>query len=160
MQCYGSFPTENFLDPTDDMQPIAEHVDELDDKDVTAVACGGYWVAALCKSGDLYTWGSIGMAGTQGNYLGHGSFNHNGSVMMVPQLLQSLAGQVKHVSCGDIMMGVITKDGRVWTWGDGDNDSLGHGDHGQHVHVPRQIESFGGHAAQVPSHVVVRNSVI
>lgn len=77
--------------------------------------------AAITSSGSLYTWG-------RGNYgcLGHGSSEH----VLLPTVVTALGGQhVIKVACGagDSHTLCVTKQGNVYSWGDGDFGKLGRG---------------------------------
>lgn len=113
------------------------------------IACGGHHAALVTEHGNLYTWGCGHGGQTEGNFLGHGG----GSAWRnerEPKLVEALAGRVRVVQCGEIMTGVLTTDGEVYTWGDGDQASLGHGDDheglelGSHAHTPKQVRDLAG----------------
>ncbi|XP_078045783.1 E3 ubiquitin-protein ligase HERC2 [Augochlora pura] len=96
-------------------------IDALVDKNITFVACGSTYSAALSSNGELYTWG-------RGNYgrLGHG----NTEDVTVPTLVTGLNGHmVVHVACGsgDSQTLCVTASGIVFSWGDGDYGKLGRG---------------------------------
>ena len=61
-------------------------------------------------------------------------------------VLQALAGQVTSIFCGDVQMTVTTKDGGVWTWGEGDCSSLGLGYDGEiaHRNLPARVSTLNG----------------
>jgi len=48
---------------------------------------------------------------------------------------------VVHVVCGSGHTMALTKQGRIWTWGRGDDGRLGHGGHGWN-YIPRLVESL------------------
>ncbi|ESP05641.1 hypothetical protein LOTGIDRAFT_181433 [Lottia gigantea] len=75
---------------------------------------------ALTHRGEVFTWGD-------GDYgrLGHG----NNTTQKTPKLVQALLGKiVKSVSAGYRHSAVVTEDGELYTWGEGDYGRLGHGD--------------------------------
>ena len=88
---------------------------------VVSVACGGNHTAVLTKRGSLFTFGS-GMHGQ----LGHGpSFQD----MSLPKLVSTLQGKfLTTVSCGESHTAVLTKNGEMYTFGDGRHGKLGMGD--------------------------------
>ncbi|KAI3665196.1 hypothetical protein L6452_43819 [Arctium lappa] len=99
---------------------------------VLKVACGEWHTAIVSISGQLFTFGD----GTFG-VLGHG----NCQSLTEPKQVESLKGMsVKSVTCGPwhtaAVVGTTTGPcksssaaGKLFTWGDGDNGRLGHGDH-------------------------------
>ncbi|KAK0097381.1 hypothetical protein PV326_002182 [Microctonus aethiopoides] len=98
-----------------------EIIEALADKNITTIACGSTYSAAITASGELYTWG-------RGNYgrLGHGNCDD----MFVPTLVTALNGHVvTHVACGsgDSQTLCVTASGIVFSWGDGDFGKLGRG---------------------------------
>ena len=88
---------------------------------VVSVACGGNHTAVLTKRGSLFTFGS-GMHGQ----LGHGpSFQD----VSLPKLVSTLQGKfLTTVSCGESHTAVLTKNGEMYTFGDGRHGKLGMGD--------------------------------
>nr|XP_012152188.1 PREDICTED: E3 ubiquitin-protein ligase HERC2 [Megachile rotundata] len=96
-------------------------IESLVDKNITFIACGSTYSAALSSNGELYTWG-------RGNYgrLGHG----NSDDVMVPTLVSALNGHmIVYVACGsgDSQTLCVTASGIVFSWGDGDYGKLGRG---------------------------------
>ncbi|CAD6227584.1 GSCOCG00001264001-RA-CDS [Cotesia congregata] len=96
-------------------------IDALADKNVTFIACGSTYSAALTAMGELYTWG-------RANYgrLGHGNCDD----ISIPTLVVALNGHVVvHVACGsgDSQTLCVTASGIVFSWGDGDYGKLGRG---------------------------------
>lgn len=93
----------------------------LQGKQVTQIACGSSYSAAITTSGELYTWG-------RGSYgrLGHG----NSDDQNVPMLVIALRGErIIDVACGsgDAQTLAVSESGQVFTWGDGDYGKLGRG---------------------------------
>ncbi|XP_017887257.1 E3 ubiquitin-protein ligase HERC2 [Ceratina calcarata] len=96
-------------------------IEALVEKNITFIACGSTYSAALSSNGELYTWG-------RGNYgrLGHG----NSDNVTVPTLVSALNGHmVVHVACGsgDSQTLCVTASGIVFSWGDGNYGKLGRG---------------------------------
>lgn len=109
----GHGDTTSFDDP--------EVIEALSDKNITFIACGSTYSAAITANGELYTWG-------RGNYgrLGHGNCDD----MLVPTIVTALNGHVVvHVACGsgDSQSLCVTASGIVFSWGDGDYGKLGRG---------------------------------
>lgn len=96
-------------------------IEALVEKNITFIACGSTYSAALSSNGELYTWG-------RGNYgrLGHG----NSDNVMIPTLVTALNGHmVVYVACGsgDSQTLCVTASGIVFSWGDGNYGKLGRG---------------------------------
>jgi hypothetical protein len=87
---------------------------------IVQLACGGQHVAVLSATGRVFTWGRGGFG-----RLGHG---HSGAVES-PTLVEGLKNvQVSLVCCGFAYTAAVDSDGKVYTWGAGENGRLGHGD--------------------------------
>jgi alpha-tubulin suppressor-like RCC1 family protein len=129
----------------------------LDGKGVVSVSAGSYWMAAVCASGDLYTWGPPHRGGAEGDYLGHGEkVRVRGQAP--PATAEAAAEESSHTprqvtaledvpvvaaACGDIQMGCLSREGALYTWGEGDQNGLGHGEAG-HRNVPCLVEALRG----------------
>ncbi|KAL3866609.1 hypothetical protein ACJMK2_043893 [Sinanodonta woodiana] len=90
---------------------------------------------ALAVTGEVYTWGD-------GDYgkLGHG----NSSTQKYPKLVRSLVGkQVTCISAGYRHSAAVTKDGELYTWGEGDYGRLGHGDSSSKS-LPTKVKDLSG----------------
>lgn len=98
-------------------------IEALVEKNITFIACGSTYSAALSSNGELYTWG-------RGNYgkLGHGNSDKD---VMIPTLVTALNGHmVVYVACGggrDPQTLCVTASGIVFSWGDGNHGKLGRG---------------------------------
>ncbi|KAL3845972.1 hypothetical protein ACJIZ3_003375 [Penstemon smallii] len=99
---------------------------------VTSISCGPWHSAAITSTGQLFTFGD----GTFGA-LGHG----DRSCTSVPREVETLKGQkAVRVSCGFWHTAAVVEipsesptcnfclTGKVFTWGNGDQGQLGHGD--------------------------------
>lgn len=91
---------------------------------VTSVSCGPWHSAAITSQGQLFTFGD----GTFGA-LGHG----DRCSTSVPREIEALKGQrAMKISCGFWHTAAVIEDnsltGKVFTWGNGDEGQLGHGD--------------------------------
>ncbi|KAL8142343.1 hypothetical protein V2J09_015375 [Rumex salicifolius] len=107
----------------------------IDGLHVTYVSCGPWHTAVLSSSGQLFTFGD----GTFGA-LGHG----DRTSVRKPKQVEALVGlRTVKVACGGwhtaAVVEIMTEDsvidsidrswsGKLFTWGDGDNGQLGHGD--------------------------------
>eukprot|EP00746_Dinoflagellata_sp_MGD_P040526 gnl/MRDRNA2_/MRDRNA2_197952_c0_seq1.p1 gnl/MRDRNA2_/MRDRNA2_197952_c0~~gnl/MRDRNA2_/MRDRNA2_197952_c0_seq1.p1 ORF type:complete len:484 (+),score=73.93 gnl/MRDRNA2_/MRDRNA2_197952_c0_seq1:157-1452(+) len=117
-------------------------------KNVKEVCCGGYHLGIVTLGGDLLTMGVAEGGWSDGNYTGHG---RPWVDTEVPKVIEGFRGNVSHAAAGQIMMGCVTKDGRVFTWGDGDSGSLGilpmdgaDGFAWHHCDIPTQVASLDG----------------
>lgn len=103
----------------------------LDGLQVASVTCGPWHTALVTSTGQLFTFGD----GTFG-VLGHG----NRDSVSYPREVESLMGlKTIAVSCGvwhtaavvEVIVGqssACISSGKLFTWGDGDKNRLGHGD--------------------------------
>ena len=79
----------------------------------------GLDLACVTKAGEVSIWG-LGAYG----YLGHGDPRRQRTT---PKLIEALAGvKAKQVACGQDHTAVCTEDGRMYTFGNGDNGQLRH----------------------------------
>lgn len=96
---------------------IPKLISGLNDR-ITAIAAGARHTVLLTAEGEVYTFGE----GRLGQ-LGHGD-NKNKSV---PTLLSGLQEQITAVSAGAFYTVLLSEDGQVYTFGEGKNGQLGHG---------------------------------
>ena len=88
------------------------------------------WVTA---DGAVWSWGDGGRG-----QLGHGDLQNQ----LLPKKIEALTGQrVVAVSAGIRHSLARTADGTVWSWGDGEDGMLGHGDE-QNQLLPKKVEAF------------------
>jgi len=106
---------------------------------VAHVASGSFHTIVLTKNGEVYSWG----CGRDGQ-LGHGDWGSP----RVPHLVKALQGKdVIQVACGEYHSAALTGTGEVYTWGDGGDGQLGHGDwrtKGYRLSQPRLVKSLSG----------------
>eukprot|EP00658_Telonema_sp_P-2_P082665 TRINITY_DN8784_c0_g1_i1.p1 TRINITY_DN8784_c0_g1~~TRINITY_DN8784_c0_g1_i1.p1 ORF type:complete len:1789 (-),score=688.48 TRINITY_DN8784_c0_g1_i1:283-5649(-) len=104
---------------------------------VSHVAAGSFHTIVLTTTGEVYSWG----CGRDGQ-LGHGDWGSP----RVPHLIKALQNkQVIQVGCGEYHSAALTANGEVYTWGDGGDGQLGHGDgrtKGYRLSQPRLIKSL------------------
>ncbi|CAB4011045.1 Hypothetical predicted protein [Paramuricea clavata] len=100
------------------------------------VACGGNHTAVLTKRGSLFTFGS-GMHGQ----LGHGPAFQD---IALPKLVSTLQGKfASTVSCGESHTAVLTKNGEMYSFGDGRHGKLGMGDESfSNLFQPTKVKRF------------------
>ncbi|KAJ8028688.1 E3 ubiquitin-protein ligase HERC2 [Holothuria leucospilota] len=122
---------------TSDDQPTPKLVEGLKGQQVQQVACGGNngQTLALTTTGMVYSWGN----GDFGK-LGRGGSEGSKVPMLVDKLVEP---PITKVSCGSQFSVALSKDGKVWTWGKGDNHRLGHGNE-EHQRHPKVVEALQG----------------
>ena len=99
-----------------------------------SVAAGGGHSLALTAGGAVWSWG-------EGNFgcLGHGDEQDQ----PLPKKIEAFAGQrVVAVSAGEYHSLAITADGAVFTWGKGEDASLGHGEDLSNQLLPKKVEAL------------------
>ena len=100
-----------------------------------SVSAGFGHSLALAADGAVWSWGR----GAFGR-LGHGDQQHQ----LLPKKVEAFAGQrVVAVSAGGHYSLALTADGAVWSWGEGGEGELGHGDEQDQL-LPKKIEAFAG----------------
>ncbi|XP_018392145.1 PREDICTED: RCC1 and BTB domain-containing protein 1-like [Cyphomyrmex costatus] len=93
-------------------------VEALCGKDIKTFACGiGPHVLALTKEGEVYSWGS-----NHCGQLGHGSIIDNAPMLNVPILVKE---DIIDIACGSSHSTVLTKDCKIYMWGDNQYLQLG-----------------------------------
>ena len=122
---------DNQCDDTEEPQQV-----KTLNEPVVSVACGGNHTAVLTKRGTLFTFGS-GMHGQ----LGHGPAFQD---ISLPKLVSTLQGKfLTTVSCGESHTAVVTKDGEMYTFGDGRHGKLGMGDESfSNLFQPTKVKRF------------------
>ncbi|CAO1947833.1 unnamed protein product [Urochloa humidicola] len=118
----------------------------LEGLQVLSVACGSWHSALITLSGKLYTFGD----GTFG-VLGHG----NRESVAYPKEVEALNGfRMVKVACGvwhsaaiveaTVQTGMNVVSKKLYTWGDGDKNRLGHGDKEARL-IPTCVQSLLDH---------------
>ncbi len=107
---------------------------------VKAVACGGWHTLALVEQDSaiyVYSWGN-GSAGQ----LGHNNLSHQ----QFPEIIKTLSREVGHkdeivaISAGALHSVAVTRSGKVFTWGKGEQGQLGLLGRPLTVTVPQKVE--------------------
>ena len=100
---------------------------------------GGH-VLAVAASGEIFSWGD----GEHGK-LGHGTTDR----LRRPKLINGIKTRGRtvrnwhYVSAGYRHSAIVTNDGKLWTFGCGDNGRLGHSSLGSSIKkVPEQVSSL------------------
>lgn len=119
------------LDQEDIREEIRYPEIVLINEKVLRVSCGNDFAACISEGGRLYTWGR----GSFGN-LGHGDTENRKKPSVVNALNEVT---VVDTSCGAKHMMAITNEFKIYSWGNGGNGRLGHGDtSGTSVPIPIQ----------------------
>lgn len=112
-------------------------------KGTASVACGHTYTAAVLRDGSLHTWGT-GLAGQLG--LGDGAAPSQPLPVRVPLLGRAGPGsciRVEHIACGPYHLAAASREGVLYTWGDGMFGRLGHGSH-DGAASPRAVDALRG----------------
>ena len=116
-------------------QLLPKKVEALAGQRVVAVSAGAFCSLAATADGAIWSWGH----GGQGR-LGHGDEQNQ----PLPKKVEAFADQrVLAVSAGIDHSIARTADGAVWSWGNGVQGQLGHGDQQRQL-LPKKIEAFAG----------------
>ncbi|XP_011308145.1 secretion-regulating guanine nucleotide exchange factor [Fopius arisanus] len=86
---------------------------------INSISCGQYFSAAVTDDGVIITWGD-----NKWGQLG-ADFNHV-KVHRVPLKLSKRISGIKKLRCGWTHTGVLTEDGKIFTWGRNTYGQLGH----------------------------------
>jgi len=109
-------------------------VEALTGSHISQIACGSRHTAAVTSTGKLYTWGD-----KENGVAGHGDTEGH---QYTPKLLEKLSDeQIVQLSACGFHTGCITKDGQVFTWGEGKFGRLGHGNE-RNCHSPKLVEEL------------------
>ncbi|KAL0271708.1 UNVERIFIED_CONTAM: hypothetical protein PYX00_008714 [Menopon gallinae] len=131
----GSYGRLGLGDSINQSQPKRINIDGVVKKLSSSKGSDGHTLA-LTENGRLYSWGD-------GDYgkLGHG----NCTIQRSPRLVGgALEGKiVKQVSAGYRHSAVVTEDGELYTWGEGEFGRLGHGDSNS-CQVPTLVRDLSG----------------
>ncbi|XP_053175956.1 uncharacterized protein LOC128359488 [Scomber japonicus] len=127
-------------DTTDRHTPTPVH--SLDMKKTIHISCGKDHTAILTKDGVVFTFGS-----SQYGQLGHNSFSEE----LRPRIVAELWGaKVIQIACGRHHTLVMTDSKRVYSFGCGEQDQLGHGEESHpSVPLPVQLPQDATHVPQI-----------
>lgn len=107
---------------------------------IVYLATSGAHTAAICDSGELYTWGRDEGEGRLG--LGSEGGPDEGALGS-PTRVKELPVPIAAVSCGGFFTLALTSEGQVWSWGGNSNFELGRGTSGSDWR-PRPIPGLEG----------------
>ena len=112
---------------------LPKKVDALTGQRVVAVSAGGVHNLVITADGAVWSWGGGG-----GGPLGHGDEQNQ----LLPKKIEAFTGlRVVALSAGEGHSLAITADGAVWSWGGGEDGTLGHGDEQMQL-LPKKVEAF------------------
>ena len=118
------------------MRPESSLVDGSRLPQVPQHCAGGEQSLALTADGAVWSWGYGGYG-----QLGHGDEQQQ---LLLPKKVEAFTGQrVVAVSAGYAHNIALTADGAVWSWGDGEDGTLGHGDEQMQL-LPKKVEALAG----------------
>ncbi|CAG5132688.1 unnamed protein product, partial [Candidula unifasciata] len=120
---------------TDTYQYLPELVSCLRGIPVAQVAAGGNHSFILSKSGAVYGWGK--------NSFGQLGVNDTEDYRLPQQCRPIRSQRIKYICCGENHTACLTKDGRVFTFGDGSYGQLGHNSNNDEM-LPRQVMELSG----------------
>ncbi|XP_060103049.1 probable E3 ubiquitin-protein ligase HERC6 [Heteronotia binoei] len=96
---------------------VPEQIQALEAQAVVNVSCGKEYSIAICSNGSIFSWG----AGTFGQ-LGTGQWKDQ----LIPKKIDGLSPRkVIQVACGHYHTIALTKDGKVFSWGQNTYGQLG-----------------------------------
>eukprot|EP01095_Lingulamoeba_sp_RSL-Kostka_P008375 TRINITY_DN2781_c1_g1_i1.p1 TRINITY_DN2781_c1_g1~~TRINITY_DN2781_c1_g1_i1.p1 ORF type:complete len:604 (+),score=224.26 TRINITY_DN2781_c1_g1_i1:84-1895(+) len=112
----------------------------LSEHKVIYIACGYVTTAAITSQGNVYVWG-----GNEKGQLGHGDRESK----IIPTQIEELQGiGICQIACATWHTAAISVSGDVYTWGNGSNGKLGHGDEEDKL-VPCKLEDTNFIATQI-----------
>jgi alpha-tubulin suppressor-like RCC1 family protein len=136
-----------------DIEASPREVERLRGRRVVSVAAGQGHSAALTEEGALLTWGSGGATNCSNGVrydtsswgqLGHGPvLDKYPSVVSAPRVVTGfpVGVRVALVAAAGHHTACITAMGEVFSWGDGENGQLGHGNK-EHQHTPKRVDAL------------------
>lgn len=116
-------------------QAVPVLVPGLADVDISYIACGETYMAAIATDGRLFVWGN-----NEKGILGVEQYQ---DALSCPTLVESLS-EVTNVGCGLSSLAAVTQDGSVYTWGRNSEGQLGHGTEGGYILTPRRVRKLAG----------------
>ena len=127
------------LGRSDSNQTVPQAVEGLPASNVKSVAVGGFHMLCLCENGEVYSFGRNNLA-----QLGH----HNTEPGKATKINDAPFGgkKVVQVSAGRMHSAALLETGEVYTWGNGRDGALGHGDKSKQSE-PKLVEKLKGMTA-------------
>ncbi|EGR32173.1 regulator of chromosome condensation, putative [Ichthyophthirius multifiliis] len=100
-------------------------------QNIINIDCGQQFSAAVSSSGKVYTWGNND----------HGQLGNNQSIYQArPNQVTGFGGnKIINISCGDNFIAALSNEGKLFTWGYGNDGQLGHSNRND-LYAPKQIE--------------------
>ena len=129
---YGVFGQLGHGTLNDELAPRV--VEALREIKIVSVATGLMHSLALTETGDVFSWGY-----NVNGQLGHGEA---GGCLPTPKLVEALQGvRLVSVRAGFSCSAAVSKDGAIYSWGEGGDGCLGHDDE-EDQHTPTLLEDF------------------
>ena len=114
---------------------LPKKVETFAGRRVVALSAGSRHSLAITADGAAWSWGYGG-----GGRLGHGDEQDQ----LLPKKVEAFAGRrVVAVSAGTSRSLTVTADGAFFTWGEGSDGRLGHGEDLSDQLLPKKIEAWG-----------------
>lgn len=115
------------------------------DKKIVNIATRGSHALAVTSEGDVYAWGRAddGQLGDISSTTDNrGVSNENSHRTSIPRKVKSLPERIGLIACGRMFSVAVTINFKsIYTWGCGDDGSLGHGTF-ESTTIPRKIKGF------------------
>lgn len=109
-------------------------VKELGNQEVVQITCGDHHAMALCRGGELFTWGQ--------NTRGQLGVGRQVTLTSTPQLVKGLKGiPLAQIAAGGAHSVAVSLSGAVYSWGKNDFGQLGLG-HTEDKDYPSYIEAL------------------
>jgi len=116
------------------LQLLPKKIEAFAGQRVVAVSAGLNHSIAITADGGVWSWGSGGFG-----RLGHGDEQNQ----LLPKKVEALAGRrVVAVSAGESHSLALIADGAVFTWGEGKDGCLGHGEDLSDQRLPKKVEAW------------------
>jgi alpha-tubulin suppressor-like RCC1 family protein len=107
---------------------LPKRIEALDGLHVVSVAAGDWHALDLTKCGRVYLWGADGRDGLV-HGLSSAILDLDDDDFDIPQLITALLGErVRAIAAGPDVSCAVTDAGALYTWGEDECGSLGHGD--------------------------------
>lgn len=115
---------------------VPQLVEGLSAKDNVMAACGPNFSAVLNQSGEIWVFGTAeyGCLGLIENKLVYDA--------STPKMINDIE-PMKHIACGSQHMASISHDGRIFSWGNGQNGRLGNGTKST-IFKPEEVKVMNG----------------
>lgn len=108
----------------------------IQDKQIIKIFCGRTHALGLTAKGDVLSWGTSELG-----QRGHGVEGENQELWLPAPIDQLCQQDIVQLACGLDHCLALSKDGRIWSWGYGEDGQLGHGAIEDTLTRPKLLES-------------------